>query len=166
MRGQHAIVAASLVVIGVTIANPAIGKEIPQRPKAILGVVTLKGGPPLGQATPPGKVGSRCSGTTNGDLPFTSDLVGGAPVVVRNASDKIVAKTTLHEGVVANLVSQNPGSPSSTDTYDCQLLFRTKKLPKSNSYSISIGQREGVVIPRSGLEKYNWLVRITYPDSI
>ena len=81
-------------------------------------------------------------------------------------SDKIVAKTTLHEGVIANLVSQNPGSPSATDTYDCQLLFRTKRLPKSSSYSIAVGQREGVVIPRSGLEKYDWLVTLTYPDSI
>ena len=158
--------AASLVIMGVTIANPAIGKEKPPRSKAILGIVSLKGGPPLGQATPPGKEGSPCSGTTNGDAPFTSDLVGGAPVVVRNASDKIIATTALREGVVANVVAQNPGSPLSTDTYDCQLLFRTKRLPKSSSYSIAIGQRDGVVFSRSGLEKYHWRVVVTVPDSI
>ena len=165
MRKARAVIIAGLVVACVPV-SPAGAKADTKH--AISGVVTLRGGPPDAQAIAINR-GPGCEGW-NGDIfaggPYdqhlgqglTSDLVEGAQVIVRNANDKIIGIAKLGPGQIHNLVGES---------YDCDLPFRTPKVPKTSIYGIEVGQGRGpALFNRSELQRESWRATITVPDSV
>lgn len=165
--------AGLVVLVALLLPSTAVlageGKTKKKKKKYVIeGVVQLKGGPPLSQAvynsaTAPGSPCFGWSGSIRAATGGTADIVRGVSILVRNENnDKVLAKTTLGAGAIANFVPLAGGGSN----FDCNFPFKTKKAPKADFYSIELGQREGAVFSFDELKENDWQVVITVPDAV
>jgi len=108
--------------------------------------------------------------TLNGTFTLTSDVSGpksncygspdsgyddirqGVQVLVRNDSNKILAKGQLGKGAGVAL----PGYPSLMGS--CVFSFKINNVPSSNFYSIEVGHRGALTYSKKELDKKRWKV--------
>jgi hypothetical protein len=74
------------------------------------------------------------------------DIHAGAPVDVKDASEAVIAGTTLGEG-----------APDATNR-GCVFPFRIARLPVADEYTVQVGARTGVTYPKADVAGTGWRI--------
>lgn len=111
---------------------------------------TLKGTVTLISADGISRSGDSCQGTGGFD-----DIAGGAPVVVKDGSGKIIASTNLGPGA---------GPSGQYSNVECTFEF-SADVPDTDFYQVAVGHRNAVTNSKAELEKNGWKIDLSLSSS-